>query len=63
MIWKNKKKTFAIKTEDMTGKNGCRVMIRLLPCFDLWFDEGIVIGLSWLSWEIQFWFMDVGELA
>jgi len=40
------------------------IMIRFLPCIDLWCSKGendycACIGLSWLSFEMAFWFGDV----
>lgn len=63
MIWKNKKNTFAVKTINMTGfDNGYGLMIRLLPCLDIWFESAVVIGVSWLSWGFEFWFGDITDL-
>jgi hypothetical protein len=62
MIWKNKTNKVAIKTIDMTGKDGNGLMIRFIPCIDTWLDDGLVIGISWLAWGIEFWFTDVSDL-
>jgi hypothetical protein len=63
MLWKSKSNKVAVKVIDMTGSDGSGLMIRLLPCVDLWFNEGVVIGISWLSWGFEFWFTDVRDLV
>ena len=47
----------------MTGKDGNGLMVRFIPCIDVWFDDGVVIGLSWFAWGIEFWFTNVSELV
>ncbi len=61
MTLKNKKNTFAVKIENLL-KGDYGKMIRFLPCVDIWWDENISIGISWLSFSIEFWFGDVSEL-
>lgn len=62
MIWKNKTNTIAIKTVDMTGKDGSVLMVRIIPCIDIWLNDGVVIGISWLAWGVEFWFIDVSDI-
>lgn len=65
MLWKNKKKTFAVKLDCYLGRTyGC---ISLLPNIIVYYshdDSGtvIAINLSLFVGEVQFWFGDVSEL-
>ena len=63
MLWKNRLNNIAVKIIDMTGRDGSGLMIRLLPCIDLWFNDGVVIGISWLAWGVEIWFTDVSDLV
>ena len=70
MIYKNEKKTFAVKVENLLVDDGCGRMIRVLPCIDgSWFEEeeggqgaALCIGLSWLFVSVEFWFGHVEDL-
>lgn len=63
MIWKNKKKTFAISLENYIEKDFGEIC--LLPFISIFWSEGdtVSINFSLFIGEIQFWFGKIEDLT